>query len=127
MPFDLQGHRGARGLKPENTLPSFEEALDAGVSSIETDVHLTRDGVPVLCHDPILNDTVSAFLRDDVEPLQHLSRMALEEVRQIVVARNPDPLRFPDQDGKVTPVADYFAIVHSLHPYTTPTLADLFA
>src|SRR5271166_5116502 len=50
--FVLQGHRGARGLKPENTLPSFEVALDLGVSSIETDVHLTRDGVPILCHDP---------------------------------------------------------------------------
>jgi glycerophosphoryl diester phosphodiesterase len=126
MSFDLQGHRGARGLKPENTLPSFEAALDAGVSSIETDVHLTRDGVPVLCHDPILNDTVSAFLRDDVEALQPVSRMTLEEVRQLVVARNPDPSRFPDQDSRVTSAADYFALVHSLHPYATPTLADLF-
>ena len=45
--FDLQGHRGARGLKPENTLPAFEVALDLGVTSIETDVHLTRDGVPI--------------------------------------------------------------------------------
>ena len=44
--FELQGHRGARGLKPENTLPSFEVALDCGVTSLETDVHLTRDGVP---------------------------------------------------------------------------------
>lgn len=127
MPFNLQGHRGARGLKPENTLPSFEAALDAGVSSIETDVHLTRDGVPVLCHDPILNDTVSAFLRDDVEALVPVSRMTLEQVRQVVVARNPDPGRFPDQDSTVTPMADYFAITHSLHPYATPTLADLFA
>ena len=39
--FNLQGHRGARALHPENTLPSFEAALDAGVTSIETDVHLT--------------------------------------------------------------------------------------
>ena len=53
--FELQGHRGARGLKPENTLPSFEAALDAGVTSIETDVHLTRDGVPVLVHDATLS------------------------------------------------------------------------
>src|SRR5688572_6536177 len=111
--FELQGHRGARGLKPENTLPSFEAALDAGVSSIETDVHLTADGVPVLCHDAILNDTVSSFLRDDVESLLHVSRMTLEEVRQLVVARNPDPGRFPDQDSQVTLAADYFAVTHS--------------
>src|SRR5262249_10549099 len=49
--FDLQGHRGARGLKPENTLPSFEAAIDAGATTIETDLHRTRDGVPVLVHD----------------------------------------------------------------------------
>src|SRR5271166_4871461 len=53
--FVLQGHRGARGLKPENTLPSFEIALDLGVSSVETDLHLTRDQHLVLFHDPCLN------------------------------------------------------------------------
>ena len=41
--FDLQGHRGARGLRPENTLPSFEIAFDVGVSSVETDLQLTSD------------------------------------------------------------------------------------
>src|SRR6516225_5782720 len=48
--FELQGHRGARGLKSENTLPAFEVAFDLLVSSIETDVHLTADSVPVLFH-----------------------------------------------------------------------------
>jgi glycerophosphoryl diester phosphodiesterase len=50
-PFIIQGHRGARGLRPENTLPSFQAALDARVDSIETDVHVTADGIPVLIHD----------------------------------------------------------------------------
>jgi glycerophosphoryl diester phosphodiesterase len=54
--FLIQGHRGARGLAPENTLPSFRMALDAGADSVETDVHLTADGVPVLSHDPTLAD-----------------------------------------------------------------------
>ena len=54
--FDVQGHRGARGLRPENTLPGFELAFDLGVTSIETDVHLTKDHVPVLIHDPALPD-----------------------------------------------------------------------
>ena len=43
--IELQGHRGAMGSAPENTLPSFEIALDCGVTSIETDVHLMRDDV----------------------------------------------------------------------------------
>jgi len=50
-PFLIQGHRGARGLRPENTLASFEAALDAGANSLETDVQVTADGVPVLIHD----------------------------------------------------------------------------
>jgi glycerophosphoryl diester phosphodiesterase len=53
-PFLIQGHRGACGLRLENSLPSFEAALDAGAGSIETDVHLTADGVPVLIHDAVL-------------------------------------------------------------------------
>ena len=44
--FDLQGHRGARGLAPENTLPSFQKALDLGVDTLECDMAITRDGVP---------------------------------------------------------------------------------
>jgi len=46
--FDLQGHRGARGLAPENTLPAFERALAIGVTTLELDVAITRDGVLVL-------------------------------------------------------------------------------
>lgn len=53
--FDLQGHRGARGLAPENTLAAFDTALEAGVSTIETDLAVTRDGVVVISHDPRLD------------------------------------------------------------------------
>jgi len=53
--FDLQGHRGARGLFPENTLPGFLGALAVGVTSLELDVAVTREGVPVVVHDPALD------------------------------------------------------------------------
>ena len=53
--FDLQGHRGARGLAPENTLPAFARALSIGVTTLELDVGVTRDGVVVVAHDPALN------------------------------------------------------------------------
>lgn len=56
--FDLQGHRGARGLAPENTLPAFERALDLGVRTLELDVAVTRDGVVVVSHDPWLNPDI---------------------------------------------------------------------
>jgi len=50
--MDLQGHRGARGLAPENTLAGFRKALGIGVSTLETDLALTRDGVLILSHEP---------------------------------------------------------------------------
>lgn len=52
--FDLQGHRGARGLAPENTLPAFATALTLGVTTLELDVNLSRDGKLVVGHDPVL-------------------------------------------------------------------------
>ena len=53
--FDVQGHRGARGLAPENTLAAFERALSVGVDTLELDIAITSDGVAVITHDPALN------------------------------------------------------------------------
>ena len=52
---DLIGHRGARSLFPENTVEGFRAALAAGIQSFEVDIAMTRDGVPVLSHDPYLS------------------------------------------------------------------------
>lgn len=57
--FDLQGHRGARGLAPENTLAAFERALAEGVWTLELDIGITRDGVPVIAHDVKLNPDIA--------------------------------------------------------------------
>ncbi len=56
--FDLEGHRGARGLAPENTLPAFAAALSIGVSTLELDTGITRDGIVVVTHDPRLNPDI---------------------------------------------------------------------
>jgi glycerophosphoryl diester phosphodiesterase len=53
--FDLQGHRGARGLAPENTLAAFETALRIGVTTLELDLAVTKDDVVVVSHDRRLN------------------------------------------------------------------------
>ena len=57
--FDLQGHRGARGLAPENTFPSWQKALELGVNTIECDMAVTRDGVAVVHHDLWLNPSTT--------------------------------------------------------------------
>jgi glycerophosphoryl diester phosphodiesterase len=57
--FDLQGHRGARGLYPENTMAGFARTLALGVSTIEIDLAMTQDGVLVVSHDSALNPDIT--------------------------------------------------------------------
>lgn len=56
--LDLQAHRGGRGLAPENTLPAFAKALTLGVTTLELDTGITKDGVVVVGHDPSLNPDI---------------------------------------------------------------------
>lgn len=56
--FKIIGHRGARGLAAENTLASLEAGIQAGANELEIDVHVTRDNIPVLCHDPTIDSLV---------------------------------------------------------------------
>src|SRR5438270_2727669 len=95
-PLELQGHRGARVLRPENTLPSFEAAFDAGVSSVETDVRLSADGIPVLFHDDLLSDRLcrlapGARAAVDFHEEPFVSSFSLAELRDLLVDRNPEP------------------------------------
>ena len=56
--LDVQGHRGARGLFPENTLIGFRKTIEMGVTTLELDLGLTKDLVPVVIHDPYLNQNL---------------------------------------------------------------------
>src|SRR6185503_16648952 len=81
--FDLQGHRGARGLAPENTLPAFERALALGVTTLELDTSITSDGVVVIHHDSTLNpdttrDSAGRFLERRGPPIHSLSWAELQ-------------------------------------------------
>ena len=57
--FDLQGHRGSRGLMPENTIPAMFKAIDLGVTTLEMDVVFTKDNVAILSHEPFFNHEIS--------------------------------------------------------------------
>ena len=116
--FELQGHRGARGLKPGNTLPSFEAALDWGVTSIEADVHLTRDGVPVVLHDPQVNSAAGSLF---------VNSLTLTELQKLRIDQDPDGHGFPRQDAAITPVAQRFARQQQIDPYSPLSLDNLFA
>lgn len=56
--FDVQGHRGARGLMPENTIPGFLLAIDSGVTTIELDVVITKDKQVVVSHEPWMSAAI---------------------------------------------------------------------
>ncbi|HEX2543326.1 MAG TPA: glycerophosphodiester phosphodiesterase [Ramlibacter sp.] len=118
--FDLQGHRGARGLAPENTLPAFARALSVGVSTLELDVGMTADGVVVVAHDPYLNpnftrDAAGEWLAPGRGPL--LRSLTLAQVQAYDVGR----LR-PD-----TAYARSFATQWPVDGTRIPTLAQVFA
>jgi len=57
-PFDLQGHRGARGLAPENTIPAFIKALEIGVTTLEMDAVISKDQVVFVSHEPWMNSAI---------------------------------------------------------------------
>ena len=139
--FDLQGHRGARGLAPENTLAAFAKALAIGVTTLETDLAITRDGVVVISHDPDLNP---ALVRDGGTWLPGrgpaIRSLTLAELARYDVGRVDPASRYgqqwPEQvarDGERIPtLTDVFALVErlekpvrfNLETKLTPTSGD---
>jgi len=128
--FDVEGHRGARGLKPENTLPAFETALDLGVTTLELDLHLTADQQIVIWHDDQIDsdkcrlDPNAGINAPDPDGLIKwgsalmISQLTLEQLRAYRCDRNPDPDKFPDQSNAPTPLAG--------DDYRITPLAELF-
>src|SRR5512141_1589187 len=57
--FDKQGHRGCRGLMPENTIPAMLAAIDLGVTTLEMDVVISKDRKVVVSHDPWFSDQLT--------------------------------------------------------------------
>jgi glycerophosphoryl diester phosphodiesterase len=119
--FDLQGHRGARGLAPENTLPGFATALSIGVTTLELDTGITKDGVVVISHDTALNPDITRDANgkwlETRGPSIH--SLTFAELRQYDVGRirpgTKYAKQYPDQravDGTRIPrLADLFALV----------------
>ena len=116
--FDLQAHRGGRGLMPENTLAAFGRALETGVSTLELDIGITADGVPVISHDPALNpvlarDAQGAWIKG---PGPLIRSLTLEQLQQFDV-------------GRIDPGSDYarqFPQQQARDGEKVPTLASLF-
>lgn len=104
---DLQGHRGARGLAPENTLPAFRRALEIGVTTLEMDVVLSADGRVVVSHEPWMSHVICTApsgepISPDEERTHNLYRMTYAEIEQYDCGQRQHP-DFPKQ--KTEPAA----------------------
>jgi glycerophosphoryl diester phosphodiesterase len=99
--FDLQGHRGARGLLPENTIPSFLKAIDYNVDTIELDMVVTKDRRILISHEPWFDHNIST--KPDGTPVTeaeqrefNIFEMTYEETQQFDVGIRGNP-NFPNQ------------------------------
>jgi len=118
LAFDLQGHRGARALAPENTLAGFERALAIGVTTLELDVVLSAEGVPVISHDTtpnpdITRDASGRWLQSRGQPFNTLT---LAQIAELDV-------------GRIVPTSRYaldFPQQQAVDGERIPTLAALF-
>ena len=100
--IDLQGHRGARGLAPENTIPAFRRALEIGVTTLEMDVAISGDGKVVVSHEPWMAHEICSLpsgepVPEDEEREHNLYRMPYAEIEQYDCGRRRHP-DFPRQE-----------------------------
>ncbi|MEL6389117.1 MAG: glycerophosphodiester phosphodiesterase family protein [Bacteroidota bacterium] len=93
--FDIQGHRGCRGLMPENTLPAFQKALELGVNTLEMDLVISQDDKVVVSHEPVFRAGIG--LTPDGQPIKksdqddhNIYHMPYEHVRKYVLGTIPD-------------------------------------
>lgn len=99
--FDLQGHRGCRGLMPENTIPAMLKALELGVTTLEMDVLITADSVVLLSHEPFFNHEISSKpggerVSEAEERSLNIFGMSYAQTQLYDVGLAPHP-RFPEQ------------------------------
>lgn len=92
--IEVHGHRGARAMRPENTLPAFEYAIEQGVDVLELDMAITKDSVVVVSHDPILQPLVC----NGPVPKVAIHSLTLAEVRQYDCGGMQNPA-FPHQQA----------------------------
>ena len=121
--FDLQGHRGARGLMPENTLPGFAKALEIGVTTLELDLAVTADSRVVVSHNPRLEPEIARYPNGEwlVQSSPTIHSMTLAAVKSYDVGRlNPASEyaeRYPAQqpvDGTAVPtLGEVFELVNN--------------
>jgi glycerophosphoryl diester phosphodiesterase len=99
--LDKQGHRGCRGLYPENTIPGFLKAIDLGVTTLEMDLVITKDKKVILSHEPFFNHEITTlpngeYVSESNERELNIYKMLYSEVKKYDVGQKAHP-RFLQQ------------------------------
>ncbi|MCV7090436.1 glycerophosphodiester phosphodiesterase [Mycobacterium interjectum] len=122
--FDLQAHRGGSGETTEESLRAFAKSLELGVSTLELDIGITRDGQPLVWHDPTIDaakcaDTAPAFAGDPAYPYvgKLVHDLTLVQIRTLDCGKRL--AEFPDAEvvrgNKIATLPDVFALTDSYH------------
>lgn len=121
--FEVQGHRGARGLAPENSIEGFMLALELGVDVLEMDVVITQDEQVILSHEPWISAEIcldkdgEELPSDALAMVQHnIYQMSFEEVQQFDCGSKIHP-RFPEQSKMSVRKPRLSALIDSVKAY----------
>ena len=100
--IDIQGHRGCRGLLPENSLPAFKKAVELGVNTLELDLAISKDKQVVVSHEPFMNhlicmDTEGNYIQEEDETKYNFYQMEYDSIKQFDCGSKYFE-RFPEQE-----------------------------
>ena len=119
--FDKQGHRGCRGIMPENTIPAMLKAVELGVTTLEMDIVFTKDSVAILSHEPFFNHETTTgpggkYIDEKDERKYNIYQMGYKETQQYDVGLKPHP-RFASQQKVKTTKPSLAALIDSVELY----------
>ncbi len=119
--FDWQGHRGARGILPENTVPAFLKALEYPVTTLELDLAVSRDSQLVVSHEPWMSHHICRHpdgrpVTEAEEDSLLLFQLSYEEVRQFDCGSRGNA-RFPEQEAMATGKPTLREVVEAVRAY----------
>lgn len=100
--IDIQGHRGCRGLLPENTIPAFEKAIEIGVHTLELDLAVSKDNVVVVSHEPYMSrkiclDENGNDIPRSMDKQYNLYQMTFDSIKKFDCGTKYHP-KFPNQE-----------------------------
>lgn len=128
--INVQGHRGARAVLPENTLAAFEYALELGVDTLEFDMGVSQDGAVVIAHDQKINPVICQYKNGNaVEDDLWIHQLSLEHIKEFDCGSKQNP-RFKNQQtiagAEIPTLAEVFELVaNSKHPSAKTVLFNI--